>query len=197
VYSSLNAQKNDDSSNLSNLDSKSKDISVEKNKFILYNPEKESYQFTQISSFYFYNFNTDLSLNNKSVKLNNSTHNYLEIFKIQSNIPRTFEISSYIFKEVLFFDKKDRLISKQIIAICPIQEYIDEQTDENILKYTFWISFAESQVLMSNYITLTSDSENYSSINDFLVEGKYSGKIIKTEDIKLEEYIELIEKLGH
>jgi len=122
----------------------------------------------------------------------------LKIAKEYYTIPyNSLEITSFIFKEVWFYGKNNKVISKQLLAICPIREYIDLQTNEKKKDYTFWTTFSEEHMVLGGFATVTSDCNKYYSLKDYLIDGKYSGKIIKTEKIKLADYLEYLSSLQY
>ncbi len=107
------------------------------------------------------------------------------------------EITSYIFKEIWTFDKKGNTISKQIIGICPVREYINYQSEENelIYKEVFWLKYSDySELFKNKYITKISPSADQ-TYHEFFQKNRYNFEIIEKKDISKDEALKITESL--
>jgi len=69
---------------------------------------------------------------------------------IQRDI-RFDEIQKFMIKEQWYFDRKYSDLRVRIVGICPIREYIDDDTGEKRKSKAFWIYYPEARDLLSNW----------------------------------------------
>jgi len=61
------------------------------------------------------------------------------------------EIKKYMIKEQWYFDRKYSDLRVRIVGICPIREYVDDDTGEKRRSKAFWIYYPEARPLFSNW----------------------------------------------
>ena len=69
---------------------------------------------------------------------------------IQTGI-RYDEIKQYMIKEQWIFDRKYSDMRVRVVGICPIREYIDDDTGEKRKSQVFWIYYPEARNLLANF----------------------------------------------
>ena len=118
------------------------------------------------------------------------------------------EVTSYIFKELHFFDKKGELKAKRIIAICAVREYYRlDDIDKLHPKFNklFWVKYHDIKPFLQKnnlanlrraYFEYNDEAleidQNFEpkeniSINSFLINGNYKSKELKILNISKKE----------
>lgn len=69
---------------------------------------------------------------------------------IQTGI-RYDEIKQYMIKEQWVFDRKYSDLRVRVVGICPIREYIDDDTGEKRKSQVFWIHYPEARNIMAKF----------------------------------------------
>ncbi|MBS3768883.1 MAG: gliding motility protein GldN [Bacteroidales bacterium] len=69
---------------------------------------------------------------------------------IQTGV-RYDEIKKYLIKEQWVFDRKYSDLRVRVVGICPIREFIDDDTGEKRKSQAFWIYYPEARNLLANF----------------------------------------------
>ena len=69
---------------------------------------------------------------------------------IQTGV-RYDEIKQYLIKEQWVFDRKYSDLRVRVVGICPIREFIDDDTGEKRKSQVFWIYYPEARNLLANF----------------------------------------------
>jgi gliding motility associated protien GldN len=69
---------------------------------------------------------------------------------IQQDV-RYDEIKKFMIKEQWYFDRKYSDLRVRILGICPIREYIDDDTGEKRKSQVFWVYYPEARGLLANF----------------------------------------------
>ncbi len=127
------------------------------------------------------------------------------------------EITSYLFKEICFYDKNNNLVDKRILAVCPIREYYrDDDIDmtKPLYKKTFWIEYSAYQKALEKHnltkiapidIVEFKPDINYTvfeakpnmTINEFLIKNKYQTESIDKQKISKRKAKKILKEYGY
>ena len=102
---------------------------------------------------------------------------------------RPKEITSYEFRELWLYNKKGKIVGKQILSICPVR-YFDKEDyggEKPLYKQAFWIDYKDYVEYFKkhfvNKVTPVEDETFYK----YLETGKYDFDVISEEEITIEE----------
>lgn len=100
------------------------------------------------------------------------------------------QITSFIFKELWLYNKKGEIIGKQILYICPISLYYDDddvKEEKPKYKKTFWINYNDyDEYLKKYYVNKVAPVED-ETFYKYLKTGKYKFEILEEEEISIDE----------
>ncbi len=100
---------------------------------------------------------------------------------------KTWEVKSFLVKEVWFFDKQRSVLDVRVVGICPIREYYrpeDTQQEDLQLKKLFWIYFPEARKILANHDVFNAgnDSERR-TFDDLFFKRIFSSYIIQESNM--------------
>lgn len=94
------------------------------------------------------------------------------------------EIKKYLIKEQWYFDKKYSQLKVRVVGICPIREYIDEDTGDKRKSQAFWIYYPEARNLFANWEVFNrhNDAQRI-SFDDFFQQRRFDSFIVQESNV--------------
>jgi gliding motility associated protien GldN len=107
----------------------------------------------------------------------------LFVKKVVSGEVRTDQVKQFLVKEVWFFDRNYSRMDVRIIGICPVREYIREDSGDGqvIRKAMFWVYFPEARPILAqkDVFNPKNDAVRY-SFDDIFIK-RYFGSYVYRE----------------
>lgn len=102
---------------------------------------------------------------------------------IQTGV-RFEEIKKYLIKEQWYFDRKYSDMRVRIVGICPIREYIDDDTGEKRKSQPFWIYFPEARGLFSNFEVFNRQNDAQRiSYDDWFQQRRFNSHVVQESNV--------------
>ena len=92
---------------------------------------------------------------------------------------KSWEIESYLLKQVLLYNSAGDLVQSRTIGLCPIRRDEDYEQLNPLYSTIFWIYYPELQLLAANQNMISLDSTKTETFDDFIFNEKYNGEIYK------------------
>jgi len=107
----------------------------------------------------------------------------MEETTVQTGV-RYEEIKKYMIKEQWYFDRKYSDMRVRIVGICPIREYIDDDTGEKRKSQPFWVYFPEARSLLSNWEVFNrhNDAQRI-SYDDYFQQRRFNSYVIQESNV--------------
>lgn len=94
------------------------------------------------------------------------------------------EIKKYMIKEQWFFDRKYSDLRVRIVGICPIREYIDEDTGDKRKRKAFWIYYPASRPLFANWEVFNRQNDAQRiSFDDFFQQRRFNSFVVQESNV--------------
>jgi len=103
------------------------------------------------------------------------------------------EITSYKFKELWLYDEKGNVVEKQILAICPIREYLDDLGNLKV-ENTFWLNYLDYRDYFNQYNITKIEPIADKTFYEYLQTQQYNSKVIEERSISIEKAKLILEK---
>ncbi|MCF8334974.1 MAG: gliding motility protein GldN [Bacteroidales bacterium] len=102
---------------------------------------------------------------------------------IQTGI-RYDEIKQYMIKEQWIFDRKYSQMRVRVVGICPIREYIDDDTGEKRKSQVFWIHYPEARNLLANFeiFNRRNDAQRI-SYDDWFQQRRFNSYVVQETNV--------------
>ncbi|MBS3807361.1 MAG: gliding motility protein GldN [Bacteroidales bacterium] len=107
----------------------------------------------------------------------------MEETTVQTGV-RYEEIKKYMIKEQWYFDRKYSDMRVRIVGICPIREYIDDDTGEKRKSQPFWVYFPEARSLLSNWEVFNrhNDAQRI-SYDDYFQQRRFNSYVVQESNV--------------
>jgi len=107
----------------------------------------------------------------------------MEETTVQTGV-RYEEIKKYMIKEQWYFDRKYSDMRVRIVGICPIREYIDDDTGEKRKSQPFWVYFPEARPLLSNWEVFNrhNDAQRI-SYDDYFQQRRFNSYVVQESNV--------------
>mgnify|MGYP002338704374 CR=1 FL=1 len=102
---------------------------------------------------------------------------------IQTGV-RYDEIKQYLIKEQWVFDRKYSDLRVRVVGICPIREFIDDDTGEKRKSQVFWIYYPEARNLLANFEVFNrkNDAQRI-SYEDWIQQRRFNSYVVQETNV--------------
>ena len=104
----------------------------------------------------------------------------------------TSEVKKILLKELWFFDKQRSQLEVRIIGICPIREYVRENSNEAVaedeaevvMKKLFWVDFSSVRFLLASHNVFNPHNDSQPlSFDDIFFKRRFSGYVYQESNV--------------
>jgi gliding motility associated protien GldN len=104
--------------------------------------------------------------------------------KVQQSTVRYEEIKKYMIREQWYFDRKYSDLRVRIVGICPIREYIDEDTGQKRKRKTFWVYYPAARDLLANWEVFNRENDAQRiSFDDWFRQRRFNSFVVKESNV--------------
>ncbi|MFP4525994.1 MAG: gliding motility protein GldN [Bacteroidales bacterium] len=94
------------------------------------------------------------------------------------------EVTQYLVKEQWYFDKKHSTLKVRILGICPIREYVDDDTGEKRKRMAFWVYFPEARPIFAKHEVFNRENDAQRiSFDDFFHQRRFDSYVTKESNV--------------
>jgi len=102
---------------------------------------------------------------------------------IQQEI-RFDEIKKYMIKEQWYFDRKYSDLKVRVVGVCPIREYIDDDTGEKRKSQVFWVYYPEARNLFANWEVFNRQNDAQRiSYDDWFQQRRFDSYVVQESNV--------------
>lgn len=94
------------------------------------------------------------------------------------------EIKKYMIKEQWYFDRKYSDMKVRVVGVCPIREYIDDDTGEKRKSQVFWVYYPEARSLFANWEVFNrrNDAQRI-SYDDWFHQRRFDSYVVQVSNV--------------
>ncbi|MFP4619694.1 MAG: gliding motility protein GldN [Bacteroidales bacterium] len=94
------------------------------------------------------------------------------------------EIKQYMIKEQWVFDRKYSNMRVRVVSICPIREYVDDDTGEERKSQAFWVHYPEARDLLANFEVFNRQNDAQRiSYEDWFQQRRFNSYVVRETNV--------------
>ncbi|MGM0496932.1 MAG: gliding motility protein GldN, partial [Bacteroidota bacterium] len=135
--------------------------------------------------------NDDLGGGTDTVEVEQEDGSYEK--RVQEGKVRYDEIKKYLIREQWYFDRKYSDLRVRVVGICPIREWVDDETGQKRKRQVFWVYYPAARSLLANWEVFNRQNDAQRiSFDDYFQQRRFNSFVVKESNVyenrRIDEY---------